>query len=68
MILNFSSVIEPTNSGRIIHTCKICGNRSIWQDTWRWKYIFHKGSGNGDPGWEEKYITCSDECREKEKI
>ena len=67
MILNFLSVIEPTNSGRI-HKCNVCGKTGIWGSNWRWKFIIHKGNGNGDPGWEETYITCSDKCRKKEKF
>ena len=61
-ILDFPSKI--TNSGRI-HICRVCGKESTWLPGWMWKDLFHKGSGNGDPGWEEPYITCSDKCREQ---
>lgn len=54
-----------SNPTGIIHTCNVCGKHSTWLFGWMWKYILHKGSSKGDPGWDEVFITCSDECREK---
>ena len=63
-IIDFTWDIKHPRSGSV-HTCRVCGKHSIWKEDWAWKYIIHKGSCKEDPGWEETYITCSDECRDR---
>lgn len=65
-ILIFPTATKIVNTGRI-HICNVCGKKDTWKDGWRWKYIFHKGSGNSDPGWDEIFKTCTEECREGER-
>lgn len=54
----------PSITGRL-YTCNVCSKTEVWGDNWMWKDIFHKEDKYGDPGCEKRYITCSNECREK---